>query len=558
MSGLTSLAHPRLPGRADTPPRPSSRPPPPAPGSCDCTAQPCPHRVEAIQQRQQAHYYRTLHRRACQREARLQQRVAELEALLRLREQQLFGRKAERGVTRGPRRADGPTAPPRPRGQQPDRPIPPRRDYGHLPAVAEERDLPADQKACPHCGQPFAPFPGTEDGAILEVAVRAYRRVYRRRRYRPGCRCAGLPGIITAPPPPKLIPKSHLGVSVWVEVLLDKFAFGRPTHRLLEDLRSRGLDVPAGTLTGGLQRLLPLLEPLYEAVVAQSRQADHWHADETRWLVFVSTPGKAGHRWYLWAFLSAAAVAFVLDARRAHEVPEEHLGTAATGILSVDRYSAYKALAQVKGGQVVLAFCWAHQRRDFLTVAASWPAEQDWALSWVTAIGQLYHLSEQRLEVREDREAFAQRDEDLRRALAALRERWQEELAQPGLHPARAKALASLREHWGGLTLFAEHPDVPMDNNPAERLLRGPVVGRKNYAGSRAVWSGQLLVTVLSLLGTLRQWGLNARSWLTAYLEACAASGGQAPAEAAGWLPWGLSAEQRRQWQSAGAGGDTS
>jgi hypothetical protein len=79
----------------------------------------------------------------------------------------------------------------------------------------------------------LAPFPGTEDGAILEVAVRAYRRVYHRRRYHPTCACAGLPGIVTAPPPPKLIPKSHLGVSVWVEVLLDKFAFGRPTHRLL-------------------------------------------------------------------------------------------------------------------------------------------------------------------------------------------------------------------------------------------------------------------------------------------------------------------------------------
>jgi hypothetical protein len=39
-------------------------------------------------------------------------------------------------------------------------------------------------------------------------------------------------------------------------------------------------------------------------LVAKSRQMDHWHADETRWLVFVSLPDKSGHRWYLWAFQS--------------------------------------------------------------------------------------------------------------------------------------------------------------------------------------------------------------------------------------------------------------
>ena len=147
--------------------------------------------------------------------------------------------------------------------------------------------------------------------------------------------------------------------------------------------------------------------------MAKNRQMDHWHADETRWLVFVSLPDKSGHRWYLWAFQSEAVVVFVLDPGRAHDVPEEHLGSAATGILNVDRYSAYKALPQVKNGRILLAFCWTHQRRDFLAAAADWPTEQEWALSWVTAIGELYHRNNRRLAVREDSEAFEQRDQDL-------------------------------------------------------------------------------------------------------------------------------------------------
>jgi transposase len=363
---------------------------------------------------------------------------------------------------------------------------------------------------------------------------------------------------VTAPAPAKLIPKSPFGVSVGVTVLLDKFAFGRPTQRLLADLGSHGLNLSAGTLSDGLQRLVPLFEPLYDAWVAKNRQLDHWHADETRWLVFVRLPHKSGQRWVLWAFQSAAAVVFVLDPGRAHDVPEEHLGAAARGILNVDRYSACTALPPVKNGRILLAFCWAHQRRDFLGVAADWPTEQEWALSWVTAIGELYHLKDRRLERREDSAGFSQRDQDLGVAVAAFRQRWETEAAEPQLHPARRNVLSRLQEHWPGLTLFVEHPEVPMDNNAVERTLREPVVGRKNYAGWRALWSGQLLVRLLSLLATLKWWGINPRPWLTAYLEACAQAGGRAPAEPGRWLPWNLCEEQRQAWSSEPAVQDSS
>ena len=512
----------------------------------------CPLLAEILELRQQAGYWKSMHQRACARLTELQAELEQLRAQLRLRERQLFGRKAEPAPAHAPDQATvpSPPEPPRPRGQQRGRPSPPRRDYSHLPVVLHELARPADQQQCPQCGQPFASFPGTADSELLEIEVRAYRRRYRRHRYRPTCRCGCQPGIVTAPGPAKLIPKSPFGVSVWVTVLLDKFAFGRPTQRLLADLGSHGLGLSAGTLTDGLQRLVPLFEPLYDALVAKNRQLDHWHADETRWLVFVSLPDKSGHRWVLWAFQSAAAVVFVLDPGRAHDVPEGHLGAAARGILNVDRYSAYKALPQVKNGRILLAFCWAHQRRDFLGVAADWPTEQAWALSWVTAIGELYHLNDRRLELREDSEGFSQRDQDLRVAVAAFRQRWETEAAEPQLHPARRKVLSSLQEHWPGLTLFVEHPEVPMDNNAVERTLREPVVGRKNYAGSRALWSGQLLVRLLSLLATLKLWGINPRPWLTAYLAACAQAGGRAPAEPGRWLPWNLSEEQRQAWSS--------
>jgi hypothetical protein len=166
-----------------------------------------------------------------------------------------------------------------------------------------------------------------------------------------------------------------LGVSIWVTVLLDKYLCYRPTYRLLADLRTHGLDLALGTLTDGLQRLVPLFEPLYEALIVRSRQQALWHADETRWLVLAMFEGKVGYRWYLWVFHTREVAVFVLAAGRAHDVPEEHLGPDAHGTMVVDRYKAYQVIEQVKGGQIVLAFCWAHVRRDFKAAARTWPAQ---------------------------------------------------------------------------------------------------------------------------------------------------------------------------------------
>ena len=522
----------------------------------------CPRLAVEFEPWRQAGYWKAMHDRALKREALLKQEIEQLRAQLRLREQQLFGRKTEAGVSAAltPPATD-PAAPPRRRrGQQPGQPGPRRRDHSHLPAVVEEHDLPATQCRCRRCGRPFAPVGGTEDSTVLEVEVRAHRRVIRRRRYRPTCACGAHPGVVTAPPAARVIPKSSLGVSVWVTVLLDKYLSYRPTYRLLADLRTHGLDLALGTVTDGLQRLVPLFEPVYEALAAHSRRQPLWHGDETRWLVFATVEGKVGFRWYLWVFHAAEVVVFVLAQGRAHEVPQEYLGPEAAGILVVDRYKAYQAMAQVKQGLIVLAFCWAHVRRDFVAVARSWPEQEGWALGWVERIGEVYRLNDARCAVREEAGAFADADARLRAAVTALGVQGEAELADPQLHPARRKVLESLGDHWTGLTVFVEHPEVPMDNNTAERTQRGVVVGRKNYYGSGAVWSGQLAAMLFSLLQTLCLWQLNPRAWLTAYLTACAEAGGAAPADVERFLPWNLSVEQRRCGSLAGADsdGDTS
>jgi transposase len=509
----------------------------------------CPHLAEHFEPFRQAAYWQSMHQRAVQRKRSLEQENQQLQARIRYLEGQLYGKKTEASPVPDTAPTTNSPAPVRPKGQQRGQPGHVRRDHSHLPAAEQIIELPDEKQRCSCCGLPFEPFAGTEDGEILEVEVKAYRRVYRRRRYRPTCGCEHNPGIITAPPPDKVIPKSTLGVSIWVEVLLDKYLFYRPTYRLLQDWKTRGLDLSLGTLTDGLQRLLPLFAPVYQALSEHNQKQKHWHADETRWLVFATVEGKEGHRWTLWVFHCQDAVVFILDRGRAHDVPEDHLGPVKEGILSVDRYSAYKAMKQVKEGLILLAFCWAHVRRDFLGVAKSWPKQEEWALGWVERIGLLYEDNDARLEAWQGKpEAFAPKDGQLRQRVEQMAEQAEQELADASIHPARQKVLESLQEHWDGLTLFVEHPEVPMDNNTAERVQRGPVVLRKNSYGSGAVWAGELAAMLFSVFQTLMLWNINPRVWLEAYLQGCAAAGGKTPEQLSGYLPWQMSEQKLEEW----------
>jgi transposase len=494
----------------------------------------------------QARYWQVLHGRAVEREAALKARIEELQAQLHQSERQLFGEKSERSKSKAS--GKGPVQGTRQRGQQRGAAGHGRRRRGEqLASVEEVWDLDAHQRCCAQCQRPYEPMAQSEDSEIVEVEVRAHRRMIRRKRYRPTCQCPAQPGIVTAPGPAKLIAKGSLGISVWVAVLIDKYLFQRPTYRWLADLRlTHGVTIAQGTLTDGLQRLLPLFEPVREAIVEKSLMAKHWHADETGWPVYVKREGKSGYRWQLWVFQSREAAVFQVEPQRAGKVVQAYFGESASGILSVDRCSAYKVLR--KSGRIVLAYCWAHVRRDFVRVARDWGGQhQRWALGWVECIGELYRLNAERLRVLGDAQAFTAADGKLRQAAQRMAVWREAELADAMLTGISRKVLKSMANHWTGLVVFLEHPEVPMDNNTAERAQRNPVVGRKNYYGSGAEWSGKLAATMFSIFQTLLLWKLNPRLWLHAYLEACAHNGGRPPTDLSAFLPWEMSAPRRRQ-----------
>jgi transposase len=441
---------------------------------------------------------RQIKAQGAQREAALRAELEATHARIRDLQQRLFGSKTERrpGNERQCRLCDVHA----PRGQRRGAPGHGRAMQSNLPARHEWVELETPQ--CPRCGLKLKPFPGTEDAEIVELEVNAYRRVIHRRRYSPVCRCGCLPGIVSAPSPARLINRGKFGISVWTQVLLDKFAYGRPSQRLVQDLADHDLQMSPGTLAGGLQAIAPLFEPIGLALMARLRSEQHLHADETRWAVFVHIEGKVGYKWYLWVFHARSVVHYVLDQARSAQVVTDELAGIKQAILSCDRYSAYKKFARLHPG-IVLAYCWAHQRRDFLELAHAYPACEPWALEWVGAIGELYHLNAVRLQTPPDGAERAAAQAALHEAVQRLADQRERALADPQLDASAGKVLQSMAEHWSGLTVFVDAPWVPMDNNAAERDLRGPVVGRKNFYGSGARWSGQLAATMYGVLATL-------------------------------------------------------
>ena len=497
---------------------------------------------EYVQLKWDAQYWQMQHQRAQSREAQLKARIEALQARVRDLCQRLFGRKTEKSSAPSEQQSKPPQSK-RPRGQQRGSRGHGRVDFSHLPAREEVRELSEAQRCCPNCGKVAAEFAPSEDSEVIEIEVKAYRRLIRRKRYRPSCDCAYLPGIMTAPVPPRLIPKGILAISVWVEILLAKYLYAQPTNRLLRSWSSLELTLPQGTVIGGLKYLAPVFTPVVQALQGKQLSEGLCHADETGWRVFEQLADKVGYRWYLWVFRSASAIVYVMAPGRGAKVPLEYFSQLLVQTVVVcDRYAAYKKLARLVG--LMLAFCWAHVRRDALTLARGYPDTEAWAMGWVQCIGTLYHLNEARVAVHNDPVSFAKADQQLRAHLAQMVTDRDAQLADDSLRRAARKVLVSLQNHWEGLTVFVERPEIAMDNNAAETALRNEVLGRRAYYGSGSVWAAHLAGSLFSILMTLVHcWRINPRRWLQEYLQACAEHGA-APEDLSPFLPWQMSAER--------------
>ena len=492
--------------------------------------------------RENAQLRRTVERLQ-RRTASQETEIAQLRATRAVHSKALYGRRSEKLARPGTGR---------PRGQVRGAPGHGRTQRPGLEERVEEHNPPEEARTCDGCGKPHAAV-GAEQSSLVEFEVKAHRRVIRRGRWRRTCDCAASPVEVSAPPVPRLFPNTPHGTSVWSRVLYERYACLRPAHRVAAWLGDQGLPVAAGTLADGAPRFVALFEPLGEAILAHQNAAALRHADETTWRVqALRAEGRSARAW-LWISVGGDAAYFHVDPSRGAEAARTLLGESRPGTVIVcDRYGAYKKLARLLGGGVILQYCWAHVRRDFIQCAAGRAELAGWCGAWLERIAAVYRLNDARLAHHDpganaQSGAFDAAQHALGTALDDVFAVAERELAGLPDEAREGKALRSLVNHREGLSVFVDHPRTPMDNNLAERLLRGPVIGRRLSFGSDSETGARLTALMYSVIGTLNLNRIDVPRWLDAWLAACAHNGGRPPDDLAPWLPWSMDDARRRE-----------
>ncbi len=428
----------------------------------------------------------------------LKQLQEKRESIFRIDEKRGEKKKSKRKKKKKPKKGHGP------------------REQPHLPVIDKVIELAEAEKKCSVCAGELGEMPGQfEESEVVTVIKRSFvieRQL--RKKYR--CRCNA--NVVTAPAATKLQPGGRYSVEFGVDVAVSKYLDHLPLERQVRMMRREGLEIDSQTLWDQLNVLARHLEPVYDALGARVLDSPVIHADETRWPLMGTEKKSAGT---VWGVSSPDIAYYRMLPTKSTEDGRKLLGNY-RGIAVVDGYAVYEVLARAgpdddaarAGPQFQLAHCWAHVKRKFDEASEHYPQACSEVLH---LIGQLYEIE------REVPGSFPGNEEaqKLRLRLRKQRsvpllksiQRWAE--VQHGLPRSDfGKAVRYMMERWQTLQVFVENPLVPLDNNHAERALRGPVVGRKNHYGSRSERGTKVAALFYTLCETAKLQGVEPRTYL--------------------------------------------
>lgn len=376
----------------------------------------------------------------------------------------------------------------------------PRDEIVHAPACV-----------CPGCGGALRPF--GEDVTEQLDYVPASFRVTRHVRSRLSCRTCDR--IVQAPLPSLPIERGRPGAGLLARVLVAKYADHLPLYRQSAIYAREGVDLARSTLADWVGRSAILLEPLVDALARHVMGGATLHADDTPVPVLAPGAGRA-RTGRLWTYVrderghggeAPPAALFRYAPDRKGERPAAHLRSF-TGHLHADGYAGFDRLYGTKVAEVA---CWAHVRRKFFDIHAATGSAV--AAEAIERIAGLYAVEATIRGLPPDQ----RRSERQARAGPLLHDlhAWLEmTLRQLSRRSDLAVAGRYALSRWTALSRYIDDGCLEIDNNAAERALRGVAVGRKNwlFAGSDA--GGERAAAIYSLIETAKLNGVDPEAWL--------------------------------------------
>jgi transposase len=377
--------------------------------------------------------------------------------------------------------------------------------------------------ACPDCGGPLGVL-GSDTAEALEVKTVTFTVT---RHIRPKKRCSTCSVIVQAPAPSRPIEKSFAGASLLALILSWKYAFHLPLYRQCQIFAHAGLTLSRTTLMQWVRASSELLGPLAAALAKHVLAAPNINADDTPIKVLAPGTGKTkkGRLWTDvrdgrgWGSTDPPAVWYRYSPSWHGKYPQQHLA-GFEGKLQVDAYAGFEPLfVPSKPGLVARVLeiaCWAHVRRKWFDLYEAHASPL--AREALDRIGQLYKI-ETAIRGQSADERRAARQKYAIPLLAALHTWMIEQSAKVDQGSTFATAFNYAFNNWGALQRYAEDGHLEIDNNIAERSVRGAGVGRKNYLFFGSDAGGDRAAIIYSLIETCKLNHIDPQRYLHYVLE---------------------------------------
>lgn len=355
-------------------------------------------------------------------------------------------------------------------------------------------------------------------------------------------RCNACGQMFTAEAPSAAAAGDKYDATAIAMLALLKYGTGTPFHRLERLQQQLGMPVPAATQWELLKAATPPLWPVWEELIRQAAQGGVLHNDDTgmRILHLTREPGDKRTGTFTSGIVSIVAgrkiALFFTGAKHAGEnlaqVLKQRALELAPPVQMCDALS--RNTPKLEGIKTLLANCLAHGRRQFVDIVENFPEECRFVLETLRGVYRNDALAREQNLSAEQRLHFHR--EHSAPPMQALHEWMGAQFAERKTEPnsGLGKAISYLLNHWKKLTLFLEHPGVPIDNNIVERALKKAILNRKNALFYKTLNGAAVGDRFMSLIHTCELNGANPFDYLTQLLR----HAGELKQKPSEWMPW--------------------
>ena len=403
-----------------------------------------------------------------------------------------------------------PVAPSKPRKTAVRRPLP-----DHLP---RETVMHEPEVVCGCCGRDKLARLGEDVTEVLEK-VPARLKVIRHVRPRYACRVCE--GVFQAPAPDLPIERGRPGPGLIAHVAVSKYCDGLPLFRQSVILAREGVEIDRATLADWIGRAAWWLAPLARLVGTTVMTQPVLYTDDTPIRTLAPGTGKTRlSRFWVYAVdprphagPGAPAAFYCYSPDRKGERPREHLA-GFSGVMHADAFAGYDALYRPEPGKparIQHAACWAHARRKLFDVHEA--TKSPIAAEALRRIQVLYQV-EAEITGKTAAERHTERQARTKPLLADLKAWMEAQRRRASGKTVLGKALQYALGRWEALTRYANDGRLAIDNNVAERLMRGIAISRKNFLFLGSDQGGERAAILYTLIETAKLNGLDPEAYL--------------------------------------------